>query len=83
MNPKLFIVVGILASMAAIAFIESQYAVSVTRATALLLVGLSVPIYLGYRLTSNPWLKRIAIALLPTAIIMWLVNSDLTAYPLG
>lgn len=82
LKPPFLIAVGILACMAATGFIHSEYALSVTRATALLFGGLTIPAYAGYRLTGNPWLRRIAIALPVTAIIMWLINSDLAAYPL-
>lgn len=79
LQPKFLIIVGLLGCMAALVAIQTQFALSVTRATALLCAGLSILVYAGYRLTGNPWLRRIAIALLPTAAIMWLINSDLAA----
>ncbi|NWD57129.1 hypothetical protein HX878_20575 [Pseudomonas veronii] len=82
LKPKFLIAVGVLACVAAIGCIRSEYALSVFRSTALLMIGLSVPVYAGYRLTANPWFRRIAIALPVAAIIMWLINSDLAAYPL-
>lgn len=83
LQPKFLIIVGILACAAALGVIQSHFGVSVTRATALLCAGLSVFVYVGYYLTGNPWLRRIAIALLPTAVIMWLINSNLTAFSIG
>ena len=83
LHPKFLAIFGFVVCMAALGFIQSQFGVSVTRATALLCAALSIPVYAGYRLTGNPWLRRVAIALLPTAIIMWLVNSDLAAYPIS
>lgn len=77
LQSKFLIVVGFLACMAGIGFIQSQYGFSVTRAIAVLCAVLSPCAYAGRYLTGNPWLRRIAIALVPTAVIMWLVNSDL------
>lgn len=81
LTPKFLAIVAMLACMAAMGLIQSQFALSLTRATAVLCAVLSIFVYAGYRLSGNSWLRRIAIALLPTAIIMWLVNSDLALYP--
>jgi hypothetical protein len=77
-QPKvLLILVAMLACMVGMSVMRDQFGISVTRATAVLCAFLSPCVYAAGCLTSNPWLKRIGIALIPTAVIMWLVNSDL------
>jgi hypothetical protein len=70
------IVYGILACIPAVAFFQSQFLLSGPRVTALLCVGSSFPFYVGYRLTNNRWLQRIAVVLAVMSVVIFPVRID-------
>lgn len=58
-------------------WIGDYFNLTATRATAVLAVGLSpMFMFVGY-LIGNRWCTRIGIATLPTAVLLWLINSNL------
>ncbi|MFY1070625.1 hypothetical protein [Pseudomonas juntendi] len=76
LKAEIVIFFGILACVPAIGFFQSQFLLSGPRVTALLCFGCSFPFYLGYRLTNNRWLQRIAVALAILSVFIFSIRID-------
>lgn len=73
----LLILAGFVACLITTISLQGVFGVSVTRATSLLCVIWAAWAGCNYLVTKSPWLRRIAIACLVTALIIWLMNSNM------